>query len=40
MTAMNVTDTTGHHEGALAKAATLIEALPWLEQFLGETVVI
>ena len=37
---MNVTDTTGHHEGALAKAATLIEALPWLEQFHGETVVI
>jgi acetylglutamate kinase len=26
--------------GALAKAATLIEALPWLEQFHGETVVI
>jgi acetylglutamate kinase len=28
------------HVGALAKAATLIEALPWLEQFHGETVVI
>jgi acetylglutamate kinase len=27
-------------EGALAKAATLIEALPWLERFHGETVVI
>ena len=40
MTATNVTDTTGHHEDALAKAATLIEALPWLEQFHGETVVI
>jgi acetylglutamate kinase len=26
--------------GALAKAATLIEALPWLERFHGETVVI
>ena len=26
--------------GALAKAATLIEALPWLEEFHGETVVI
>jgi acetylglutamate kinase len=26
--------------GALAKAATLIEALPWLEQFHGETVVL
>src|SRR5258708_4751550 len=26
--------------GALVKAATLIEALPWLEQFHGETVVI
>jgi len=37
---MNVTDTAGHKGGALAKAATLIEALPWLEQFHGETVVI
>jgi acetylglutamate kinase len=37
---MNATDTTGHKGGALAKAATLIEALPWLEQFHGETVVI
>jgi acetylglutamate kinase len=27
-------------DGALAKAATLIEALPWLERFHGETVVI
>jgi len=27
-------------EGALAKAATLIEALPWLERFHGKTVVI
>jgi acetylglutamate kinase len=35
---MNATDATGHD--ALAKAATLIEALPWLEQFHGETVVI
>src|SRR5262245_44626338 len=26
--------------GALAKAATLIEALPWLERFHGQTVVI
>jgi acetylglutamate kinase len=37
---MNVTDTRGSKAGALAKAATLIEALPWLEQFHGETVVI
>jgi acetylglutamate kinase len=28
------------HAGALAKAATLIEALPWLERFHGQTVVI
>jgi acetylglutamate kinase len=33
-TVMDATD------GALAKAATLIEALPWLERFHGETVVI
>jgi acetylglutamate kinase len=40
VTATNATGTTGHQAGALAKAATLIEALPWLEQFHGETVVI
>ena len=28
------------HAGALAKAATLIEALPWLERFHGQIVVI
>src|SRR5262249_24860392 len=28
------------HAGALAKAATLIEALPWLERFHGQVVVI
>jgi len=37
---MNATGTAGPAVGALAKAATLIEALPWLEQFHGETVVI
>ncbi|HEY7144388.1 MAG TPA: acetylglutamate kinase [Streptosporangiaceae bacterium] len=31
---------TGVAAGALAKAATLIEALPWLERFHGQTVVI
>jgi acetylglutamate kinase len=31
---------TGSEAGALAKAATLIEALPWLQQFHGDTVVI
>jgi acetylglutamate kinase len=31
---------TGASAGALAKAATLIEALPWLEQLHGKTVVI
>jgi acetylglutamate kinase len=31
---------TGNETGALAKAATLIEALPWLERFHGATVVI
>ncbi len=30
----------GAHTGALAKAATLIEALPWLRRFHGQTVVI
>jgi acetylglutamate kinase len=30
----------GHHEAASAKAATLIEALPWLARFHGRTVVI
>jgi acetylglutamate kinase len=30
----------GRHAGAQAKAATLIEALPWLERFHGQTVVI
>jgi acetylglutamate kinase len=42
-----MTDTTLHtpnlaerHERALAKAAVLTEALPWLEQFHGKTVVI
>jgi acetylglutamate kinase len=41
---MDTTDTTGAQgdaqAGALAKAATLIEALPWLERFHGQTVVI
>jgi acetylglutamate kinase len=32
--------TTGEPAAALAKAATLIEALPWLERFHGRTVVI
>jgi acetylglutamate kinase len=32
--------TTGEPAAALAKAATLIEALPWLERFHGQTVVI
>jgi acetylglutamate kinase len=40
VTAANVTDPAGHEVGALAKAATLIEALPWLERFHGQTVVI
>jgi acetylglutamate kinase len=42
VTAVNVTDPAGSEvgEGALAKAATLIEALPWLERFHGQTVVI
>ena len=31
---------TDNETGALAKAATLIEALPWLERFHGQTVVI
>ncbi len=35
-----MTATTGNETGALAKAATLIEALPWLERFHGATVVI
>jgi acetylglutamate kinase len=30
----------GRHAGAQVKAATLIEALPWLERFHGQTVVI
>jgi acetylglutamate kinase len=30
----------GPHAGAMAKAATLIEALPWLERFHGQVVVI
>ena len=34
------TVTAAVHEAALAKAATLIEALPWLNRFHGETVVI
>ena len=45
--ARTVTDATaqvptaaGRHAGAQAKAATLIEALPWLERFHGQTVVI
>jgi acetylglutamate kinase len=33
-------DAAGAGAGALAKAATLIEALPWLERFHGKTVVI
>ena len=33
--------TTGHvHASALEKAATLIEALPWLERFHGQVVLI
>jgi acetylglutamate kinase len=43
VTAVNVTDPAGDEVGedaALAKAATLIEALPWLERFHGQTVVI
>jgi acetylglutamate kinase len=32
--------TTGGAQDALAKAATLIEALPWLERFHGQTVVL
>ena len=43
MTVLNVTDPAGDEVGAdtpLAKAATLIEALPWLERFHGQTVVI
>ena len=43
MTVVNVTDPAGDEVGedtALAKAATLIEALPWLERFHGQTVVI
>jgi acetylglutamate kinase len=35
-----VTAMTAIEQSALVKAATLIEALPWLEQFHGETVVI
>jgi acetylglutamate kinase len=37
---MNVTSSAGSGIGALGKAATLIEALPWLERFHGQTVVI
>jgi acetylglutamate kinase len=40
MTAMNVSSWATSDIGALAKAATLIEALPWLERFHGQTVVI
>jgi len=43
VTVVNVTDPAGNEVGegtALAKAATLIEALPWLERFHGQTVVI
>jgi acetylglutamate kinase len=35
-----VADSIGDRAGALAKAETLIEALPWLNRFHGETVVI
>jgi acetylglutamate kinase len=35
-----ITDFLRDHTAALAKAATLIEALPWLDRFHGETVVI
>jgi len=35
-----ITDFLRDHAAALAKAATLIEALPWLDRFHGETVVI
>ena len=34
------TDTTRRHAQALAKAAVLAEALPWLERFQGSTVVV
>jgi acetylglutamate kinase len=40
MMTMNVSSSAGSGAGALAKAATLIEALPWLERFHGQTVVI
>jgi acetylglutamate kinase len=40
MTTMNVSSSATSDIGALAKAATLIEALPWLERFHGQTVVI
>jgi acetylglutamate kinase len=40
MTTMNVSSSAGSDIGALAKAATLIEALPWLERLHGQTVVI
>jgi acetylglutamate kinase len=35
-----IADSIGDRAGALAKAETLIEALPWLNRFHGETVVI
>ena len=37
---MTMTAANSQHGAALAKAATLIEALPWLERFSGQTVVI
>jgi acetylglutamate kinase len=40
MTTMNVSSSAGTDISALAKAAALIEALPWLERFHGQTVVI
>jgi acetylglutamate kinase len=39
VTAFSTLDPTAH-AGALVKAATLIEALPWLEKFCGQVVVI
>src|SRR5512138_3613275 len=32
--------TTTYHATAMAKAATLVEALPWLERFHGKTIVV
>lgn len=37
---MKATATRGDHSTAIAKAAMLVEALPWLERFHGKTVVV